>query len=418
MAVAFALAVGLTLVGRVAARLAARAGAPGEVAQWIWVAHERRDPAPAAFYAVRDFMLAAAPRRARLLAVADEEYVLYLNGKRVGAGRYLVGAPLDVYEVGPLLRHGGNRLLAELRSGRGAGGFLASLEDEASGARLVVTDGSWRTFGRHRLGLMRGWLPVAGPGAPAGPGEGAPAFCWGPPPLGRWGSPEMPRHAAPRPVFAELTGGRAPVPAMVAAPYVPPAASGLAPDEAMMLFDWGREVEGYLAFEPGWLAGGEAESRTAPAERLRTALLYTWIEPPAPPALPALSAGAPSGAVLLIASGREWLDARPRRFRYALVIGIEPPLAARVYEVAPASSGVVAADDRPPRGVYGIEPPPRQTPLEDEIRHRLEQRRLEQRRPPLHRGPSTQPSRSPRPPGPPGPPTPAATVPNRQPDKP
>lgn len=411
-------------------RLAARLSLPTGPAQWIWAAQDRRNPAPLAFYAAVDFELPARPpARARLLALADEEYVLYLNGKRVGAGRYRPGAALDSYEVGPLLLPGGNRLLAELRSGRGLGGFLASLGDETSGKPLVVTDGRWRIFRRHRLGLVRGWLPLAG--SPEALGEAAQV--WGLPPIGRWGRPAPgPR----RPLFAELTGGSRPLAARTSSPY-PPAASGgpalSTAGTAIVLFDWGREVEGYLVLEPGYSAGaadmaGIDPDRLPPPDRLRVALLFAgprqWAAPsailaaaprvservpsrgpPVPsqgPPLPlvaALPRQPPAAAVLLLPGGREWLDAAPRRFRYALVAGIEGPLAARVYSVEPrAAAGLVAAPElgdlsqpsqrsqlsdpgqlgrlgnlgNVSRGVFGIAPPPLRTPVEDEVRRKLQ----------------------------------------------
>ncbi len=115
-----------------------------------------------------------------------------------------------------------------------------------------------------------------------------------------------------------------------------------------------------------------------------------------------------------MASAHQWLDARPRRFRYALVIGLERPLAARVYAVeprvaerggveiapeaatagmaeAPGTSARSATSDLtaggraapagaaglppPGRGVFGLAPPRLRTPVEDEIRRKL--KRLE-----------------------------------------
>lgn len=416
---AFGIVAAVALAGREMSRLAARLSLPTGPAQWIWAAQDRRNPAPLAFDAAVDFELPARPpARARLLALADEEYVLYLNGKRVGAGRYRPGAALDSYEVGPLLLPGGNRLLAELRSGRGLGGFLASLGDETSGKPLVVTDGRWRIFRRHRLGLVRGWLPLAG----SSEALGEAAQVWGLPPIGRWGRPAPgPR----RPLFAELTGGSRPLAARTSSPYPPAASGGPALNTAgtaIVLFDWGREVEGYLVLEPGYSAGAagaagmtggiDPERLPPPPDRLRVALLFAgprqWAAPsPIPAAAPRLSGRVPSqgpplplvaalprqppaAAVLLLPGGREWLDAAPRRFRYALVAGIEGPLAARVYPVEPrAAAGLVAASElgdpsqlsdpgqighlgNVSRGVFGIAPPPLRTPVEDEVRRKLQ----------------------------------------------
>ena len=461
LAAAFVAVVGLTLalrgwkaaagglLGGGAGTAAARGGPGGPSGEWIWLAHDRRQPQPLAFYVARDFDLAAPPPRARLLALGDPEYVLYLNGKRVGAGGWRPGARLDAYEVGALLRPGGNRLLAELRSPDGAGGFLASLVDAASGRALVSTDGTWRAFRRHRLGLLRGWLPVAPWASPLGAREragaaartampsassgsagssesagsaggsestgivgiagsaggdtaataaeaapGEPAFSWGRPPIGRWG------RVAPgwrRPLFSELTGGRRPLAAASEALYAPPPETRLAADSSMVLFDWGREITGYLALEPGYEPEMDPDLVQPPPDRQRTALLWTGDAPPRPAGLGA--AAGPSGAVVLPASARQWLDARLRRFRYALVIGLDRPLAARVYEVDPAvaarfameiagadaggscrgvatgaAAGAAASAGAAPgaRGVFGLAAPPRlRTPVEDEIRRKL-----------------------------------------------
>jgi hypothetical protein len=443
LAAAFLAVVGLTLALRgwragsgagpgVAGGAVVSRGLGGPAGEWIWLAHDRRQPQPLAFYVARDFDLDVPPPRARLLALGDPEYVLYLNGKRVGAGGWRPGARLDQYEAGPLLRPGGNRLLAELRSPDGAGGFLASLVDTASGRALVSTDGTWRAFQRHRLGLLRGWLPVdlwtrppggapegaaaargapspgsagsfwkpgsAGSAASAGsPGvagaagaataagaaavPGETAFSWGRPPIGRWG-----RVAPgwPRPLFSELTADRRPLPAASEFPYAPPPETRLAADGSMVLFDWGREVTGYLALEPGHEPEMDPDLAQPPPDRQRTALLWTGDVPPRPAGAGAAPAG-PDGAVVLPASARQWLDARLRRFRYALVIGIERPLAARVYEIDPgvaarygmeiagAEPGAATAGALPgARGVFGLAAPPRlRTPVEDEVRRKL-----------------------------------------------
>lgn len=337
----------LALGTRAGSALVARLTLPTGGAQWIWVERDRSDHSPAAFYAVRDFFLDAAPSRARLLALADPEYVLSLNGKRIGAGQYrqyqpsAPGAKMDVYEVGDLLRTGGNRLVAELRSDRGAGGFLAVLQD-GDGRMLVRTDREWRIFERHHFGLMRGWLPLG----PSGGLESEPAFSWGLPPIGRWGRPEV---GPVRPRFQELIQGQP-----VAGSALPPpriAALPAASVRRMALFDWGREVTGYLTLQ-------------VPADHgLRTALLFTGTRLPDPLRDP------PAGAILAMTGRRSWMDARPRRFRYALVIG-DRPLAARVLPVDP---GKVEDGERKVEGVFGIEPPPLRTPVQDEIWRELQE---------------------------------------------
>jgi hypothetical protein len=340
------LALGTRIVSAVVARMTVPTGG----AEWIWVERSRTDQSPAAFYAVRDFFLDEAPGRARLLILADPEYVLTLNGKRIGSGQYQPGGParLDVYEVGDLLVAGGNRLLVELRSDRGAGGLLAALQD-GKGQTLVRTDGDWRIIARHHFGLVRGLLPIG----PDDDLESLPAFSWGAPPTGRWGRPEV------GPVLPRLTELMRGTP--IAAKRLPsrpipglPAASA----RFVALFDWGREVTGYLTLQ---MPVGEG---------LRKALLFTGDVPPDP------LRDRPAGAVLAMTGRRSWTDAQAKRFRYALVIG-DRPATARVLPVDPKQAagrtvGSVAGGGRPVEGVFGLEPPPLRTPVQDEIWRELQ----------------------------------------------
>lgn len=341
----------LALASRAVSAVMARLTLPTGGAEWIWVERSRIDRSPSAFYAVRDFELDAPPSRARLMILADPEYILTLNGKRIGAGRYPPGAPearLDVYEVGDLLLPGGNRLIVELRSDRGAGGLLVALQD-ADGRTLVRSDGEWRIVKRHHLGLIRGWLPLGSGGAESGL-ESEPAFRWGLPPTGRWGEPTV---GPVRPRLLELIRDQPLAATRVAVPRIPL----LPPTSAryLALFDFGREVTGYLTLQ---MQAGDG---------LRKALLYTGSEPPDP------LVQRPAGAVLALTGRRSWMDSQPRRFRYALVVG-DRPAAARVLPVDPkAADGLFAeGNERKVEGVFGIDPPRLRTPVEDEVWRELQ----------------------------------------------
>lgn len=330
---------GLALVARALPALRARLAAPTGMAQWIWETRDRRDVSPTAFYAVRDFSLETLPERARVLVTADEEYVLSLNGRRIGAGSWERGAPLDVYEVGSLLQEGPNRLLAELRSGRGAGGFLLSLED-GEGRQLARTDESWRIFHQHHPGLVRGWLPLARrtedpPEIP----ESDPAFCWGVPPTGTWGTPSA---GAPRPLLSEMSFG----PSLPATPISLEEGPEKPPRQ---LFDWGRPVGGYVT----------VEVRQEP--ELQVGLLFTGDAPPDP------HRDRPAASVLLMPRQRVWRSARPGRFRYALVVGIAQPRGASVQPVDAAVLPRLLPRTHTLEGVFGIAPPPLRTPVEDKV---------------------------------------------------
>ena len=70
---------------------------------------------------------------------------------------------------------------------------------------------------------------------------------------------------------------------------------------------------------------------------------------------------------------RDWMDARPRRFRYAVVVGLAGCAGARVLPVPPArAAGLLAGDGGAEMRVFGIEPPPLRTPVEDEVWRELQ----------------------------------------------
>lgn len=329
---------------------------PAGEAVWIWQPGSPRQTIPRAFFAVRDFELPERPARAELRILADEEYVVFLNGRRVGSDRYSEGDPMDRYEVGELLERGGNRLAVELRSVRGAGGLLLALRafgegaGEGKGNDLVVSDPSWRIFSESQPGIVEGWLPAD---------LGEPPLVWGRPPVGRWG---LPRLGAPWPRFATVAGPvgrRRPVPAVRVAAgrtvsaFSPAAAVAPVPFGSRVTFDWGREVTGYLVLA------------LRPAAGTRTGLLFVGDRPPRG------RVGEEDASVVGVAGAASWRDALPRRFRYVSVVGVEGLLGAAVEPVVPKLLPELPGLPGPPRGLLGIRPLPRRTPVEEEVGERL-----------------------------------------------
>lgn len=341
-----ALALGAHALRAARARLTLPTGA----AEWIWTPLARDASSPLAFYLVRDFYVDPLPAKPRLLVSAEEEYVLYLNGRRIGSGRYAgvptkgLGTPrtrLDVYEVGDWLSPGANRFQAEVRSGHGAGGFLLALVDGADGRRLLGTDDRWRVYRRDHPFLLRGLVPLH-PKLHLGTGEDV--LSWGSPPLGRWGLPEP---GPVRPLYPDLAADRESLTATRTLLTDPPAPT--LPPVPRALFDFGREVTGYL------------ELTVAPDGVQRSGLLYTGESE-----VPAIPGAGPDGAVITIPGRQGWVDASPRRFRYALVVGLTP-LEARVQPVDEQAAAPLLPDRTAPRGVLGIVPPTLRTPVENEV---------------------------------------------------
>ena len=146
-ALLYALALVLASAGAIRATLAAHAdrelSRTGD-ARWIWYSREIKEPLPVSFVATRDVVLDGAPARATAKVFADRWHVLWVNGKRAGAGTQQPGAPLALYEIGPLLVRGVNRIAIEAGSETGAGGLLFSLDLPGAGRDAVVSDERWR----------------------------------------------------------------------------------------------------------------------------------------------------------------------------------------------------------------------------------------------------------------------------------
>lgn len=319
--------------------------------RWIWASSRVTDGGPIAFFAVRDFEIGAAPERARLFAVADEGYLAFLNGHLVGGGNLTAGGgAVDAYEVAPFLRAGPNRLVAELRSSRGVGAFLAALEIEGAEPRRIVTDGEWRIFWQVRRKLLDGTDAVEG---------GARVRVWGAPPVGRWGAPWRIREL---PVFEALSSAQEEplLPAVVLGwregeGWVPlPGPSRFVSGEGAVLFDWGKEVTGYL---------GLRFKDSQPV----TARIHVGGDRPDP------FQRSPDIVLAGVPGRRSWHDVRPRRLRYAMVLGLEGvAVEGRVFPTDPVASAALLEPEVGRRGAFGLEPPRLRAPVEHEVRGELE----------------------------------------------
>ena len=320
-------------------------------ARWIWAEGVAAADGPVAFYAVRDFELAAPARSASLSVMADEEYVAYVNRRQIGSNRYTNGGTLDGYEVADELVVGANRLILELRSSRGLGGALAALRiDSEAGAVEIVTDAGWQVLRRHRRRIFDG-RPVGG----------RPARVWGSPPIGRWGrvgervarpvlSDLAPDLFARRPRrFAYWRVGRG----WSGRRYPPGRLHGFG---TPVLFDWGKKVTGYLA-----LSYEIEESRPA------LAILSVGEKPPDPPF------AVPNEFLIGVPGRTLWTAARPRTFRYVLVEGLPEVSGATVVVTKKAlGAELEVSPDEVEKGVFGRRSPRLRSPVENELRRRLQ----------------------------------------------
>lgn len=336
-------------------RVEARQQAPSIAdASWIWASGPWKwHAAPAAFLAACDFDLRAPAPEARLLVLADEAALVWVNGRLVASSEYHPGDRMGVVPLGDRVRVGGNRVVAQLRSGRGAGGLLAAIEPGGGQGVACASGGSWRIFRTAPPGLIAGWAPLV---------AGEPPVLLGRPPVARWGETApgatLPRWdrvetAQPLAPLGSRRGRAAEVRARAAANAG--AAATVPPVD--LIFDWGREVEGILEVV---LAKDDVSKSATGSSADRPAVIRFSSEPP--------PADGPE-VVLVVPSGdRRWRDAVPRSFRYARVVGF---LAIDRVAVLPLPATLVPPPAPPPAGVLGIEPPPQQSAAVGEIRRLL-----------------------------------------------
>jgi hypothetical protein len=320
---------------------------------WIWRDHDLEHVQAAGFYAVKEFVLAAAPNEAEIRILGDAEYILILNGVRIGSNRYVSGATIDRYRVERWLEAGRNRLVVELRSPSGAGGFWFELR--SGGQQLVRSDGSWTTYQTNWRGLF-GDRPMP-------PGE-RPRLL-GRSPLGRWGSPSP---GLLRPPFEAVLAAPEPVPAesfRLAGPgesWQSTRRRGRRPPNlgTLVEFDFGEERTGYLqlAFREGAGRRGDAE--------IPAVLLGFGDEPIGPPIWSAQTLFRP------IPGSGLYQDSTLRKFRYVAVAGLPGLFSAEVLATSAESWPALAPPQAPAAGILGIRPPPSSAPVEHEVWRELE----------------------------------------------
>ncbi|HEU5161832.1 MAG TPA: hypothetical protein VFV54_01685 [Thermoanaerobaculia bacterium] len=148
-------------------------------AAWLWSDHRIAADEPEAFFLVRDFALPAGVPFVHIRVAADPEYTLWFNGMEIG-GRTADGTDLDRFDVTPLARPGGNRIVLAIRSPRGVGGALATIDLAPMRRNWLVTDGRWRIYREWSDAFLRS-APIPLPSHPP--------RVLGRPPFGRWNYP-------------------------------------------------------------------------------------------------------------------------------------------------------------------------------------------------------------------------------------
>lgn len=321
------------------------AGAPERL--WIWAAAPPRELKPRAFFLARDFHLDAVPAAARLEVMADPEYLVLLNGRRVGSAIYRPDAAIDVYDARPELRPGRNRLVLELRSAIGSGGATVRLVD-GDGRELAASGPQWRYYPgvRRALADLDEELPPA-----------ASVAVLGSAPFGRWSLPGL----RERPSYRDLVDGEVGVWARA---WRPSRGDGewrrlsprrRKPDRLggadLMEVDFGREVAGFLhlQLDPQAAVAGMLFFADRPGEPLDRV---------------------PDRVVVAVPKLNSWQDVEPRRFRYLTLVGLRSVRRAAVIPLRPAAAAALG-EPAPSRGLLGLPAEPARLPLVETLRREL-----------------------------------------------
>ncbi len=298
---------------------------------WIWTADVPLEGEPRSFFAIRDLEIAELPQQAWMSIVADEAYVLYINGQQIGANVHRPPATADLYRVEAFLRQGSNRLAVEARSLRGAGGLLASLRFEEPHRVVVETDASWRILPRFEPAILAPGQALT---------QSSPPKVWGRPPTGRW------RVAAPpdeRPALPTVTqdvpawGMRGLSPAARWADLSKPRRRFPRLGRAL-LFDWQREVVGYLRLE------------LKPSSPSEMGLIYCSSQWPDP------THNRAEMVVFPVQDSPLWSAAELHRFRYCLTVGVAVAARPVVAVVEPGQAHRLEARPAEQLGVFGLVP--------------------------------------------------------------
>jgi len=126
--------------------------------QWIWSPEHPTGSVPEGPCYFRKFFTIDQPASGELKIAADDEYEVFLNGRRIGTGKST--EVLDQYDVISFLRSGQNLLAVRVANTRGttaALGVRLSVKDRTRGTLTVSSDASWLT---HLLPLPLWHTPL------------------------------------------------------------------------------------------------------------------------------------------------------------------------------------------------------------------------------------------------------------------
>jgi putative heme-binding domain-containing protein len=116
----------------------------GQEAQWVWSPEHPQDRVPLTDCFFRKRFTVSEPVSGEIAIAADDEYELYVNGRRLGSGES--SAKLDRYDLSQHLTRGRNLIAVKVSNTKGTTAALAArvtVKDRSRGALSFSTDSSW-----------------------------------------------------------------------------------------------------------------------------------------------------------------------------------------------------------------------------------------------------------------------------------
>ncbi|MFO7903291.1 MAG: heme-binding protein, partial [Pirellulaceae bacterium] len=121
-------------------------GANANEAHWIWSPEHSKNEIPKTSCYFRKVFTVEEPIRVQATIAADDEYVLYVNGHRVGEGQS--SRELDEYNITEQMRGGRNTIAARVANQQGSTAALVArvfVREKNDGWVTYCTDETWRT---------------------------------------------------------------------------------------------------------------------------------------------------------------------------------------------------------------------------------------------------------------------------------
>ncbi len=115
-------------------------------AEWIWTPQHAKEEVPTGACHFRKSFVVRAPERVQLTIAADDEYELYVNGRKVGVGQAY--RELDEYDITPVVDRGRNTIAVKVTNRHGSTAALV--------ARVLVKErnSNWVSYSTNSTWLV------------------------------------------------------------------------------------------------------------------------------------------------------------------------------------------------------------------------------------------------------------------------